>query len=149
MKLLRVELIQLHTHGHAIDTLHVGLLESVLGHQSLSRVLLLEQLLLLPHCGHRLWVVELLLQLLLLLLEHLLLSGIQVLQSMSIWVRTRRHAAHEGRVYLSSGSGHCHGAAELMRHTASRSALLTRVMRHAGGHGMPGDAWVSHTGGMP
>jgi hypothetical protein len=79
----------------------------------------------------------------------LLLSGIQVLQSMSIWVRTRRHAAHEGRVYLSSRSGHCHGTAELMRHTASRSALLARVMRHAGGHGMPGDAWVSHAGGMP
>jgi hypothetical protein len=58
MKLLRVELIQLHTHGHAIDALHVGLLESVLSHQSLPRVLLLEQLLLLPHCGHRLWAVD-------------------------------------------------------------------------------------------
>jgi hypothetical protein len=83
------------------------------------------------------------------LLKHLLLrGGIEVLQSMSIWVRTRRHTAHEGRVYLCSGSRD-HRSSELMRHSP-RSALLTWVVRHATrSHGVAGDTWMPHASRMP
>ncbi len=84
-----------------------------------------------------------------LLLKHLLLrGGIEVLQSMSIWVRTRRHTAHEGRVYLCSGSRD-HRSSELMRHSP-RSTLLTWVVRHATrSHGMASDTWMPHASRMP
>jgi hypothetical protein len=71
-----------------------------------------------------------------------------VLQSMSIWVRTRRHTAHQGRVYLCSGSRD-HGSAKLMRYPGVGSALLAWVVRHAGAHRVAGDTWMPHTGGMP
>jgi hypothetical protein len=68
---------------------------------------------------------------------------------MSIWVRTRRHTAHEGRVYLCSLSRD-HGSSELMRHSTTRAALLALVMRHATGtHRMASDTWMSHAGRMP
>ena len=93
----------------------------------------------------------LILQLLLLLLEHLLLLGrIHVLEGMSIEIDALRHPAHQGRVYLSSWSRHSELAAgKLWRHGSPRRALLTGLGRHPRAHGMTRDARMAHGGRVP
>ena len=88
---------------------------------------------------------------LLLLQQLLLLSGIELLQHMSMRVRTRRHPAHQGRVYLSSRSRYAaHGACgKLMRHPGTGRALLARVMGDTGAHRMASDAGMAHCGWVP
>lgn len=87
-----------------------------------------------------------LLQLLLLLLEHLLLlRRTHLMHRVSIRVRSGRHAAHQGRIDLASRTRHGNVAAgELVRHP-TRRALLACVGLHARtSHRMSCDSRMAH-----
>lgn len=82
------------------------------------------------------------------LLEHWVLCRVQVLECVGVGIAgAGRHAAHErGGIDLAARARGSH--VHLLRHAAGR-ALLSLVVRHPGGHGMAGDAWVVlHTGGV-
>lgn len=90
-----VHRVHWHSHRHTIDARHIRV-EGLLGHECLSRLLLLLEQALLRHLGgmrHRRWSLEITK---LILLEHLVLGRIEMLQSVSVRTSsTRRHAAHQ------------------------------------------------------
>lgn len=85
----------------------------------------------------------LLVLLLVLLHERLLLRRSHILELRS---HTWRHSSHH-RIDLSTRRHPHRPAGELMRH-AARCALLPRLVRHPGSHGMASHAWVPHASGM-
>jgi hypothetical protein len=145
MEVLRGEL---HARRHIPARTHS--LEGLLGQHGLSLLMLLEKLVLLPHGCYGIGAVELVLQMVLLLLIHLLLSGIHLLKREGLGVSTRWHGPHQRRVNLSTRRGHGHVAAgKLMRHRAAWAALLARIRGHARSHGVASNTRVSHASRMP
>lgn len=154
-QLLHLLLGQLYIHGHAVGGhaiathvvgCHAAILShSLLSHQSLP--LLLYVNLLLTHLSYSTWVGKLVLQLL--LLQRLLLSRAHMLESsLKIMISAMLHGRHHGWIHTGGvASGH-RVASKLMRHASARRAWLSTVGTHAWSHGMTGNAWMSHTGGM-
>jgi hypothetical protein len=140
---------KLHARRHVSACTHS--LEGLLGQHSLPLLMLLEELVLLPHGCYGIGAIELVLQMvLLLLLKHLLLGGIHLLKREGIGVGTRWHGAHQRWVDLSTGRGNRHVAtSKLMRHRATWAALLAWIGGHAGSHGVASNTRMSHASRMP
>ncbi len=85
----------------------------------------------------------------LLLLQRLLLGGIQMLERDHIGVSAvLLHGGHHSRVHTAGVATSHRVASKLVRHATPRRAWLSTVRTHAGTHRMTRYTWVSHAGGM-